>query len=440
MINRDGARRGALEIVRSLQNHGFRALWAGGCVRDMILGIAPQDYDIATNADLREVVGIFPDAREVGAHFGVAVLHLGDHFYEVARFRKDIGYSDGRHPDRVEFTDEAEDARRRDFTVNGMFYDPVADQVIDHVGGKADLDQKLIRTIGEPRARFEEDKLRLLRAIRFGCRLGWEIEEATRQSICQLSGGILSVSWERIRGEMGKILTEGGASRGMRWLIDWGLMAQIIPEVLEMDGVEQPPEYHPEGDVLTHTLMMLDLLEKPSIELAMATLLHDVGKPRTFEVLDRIRFNNHVSVGAEMAKEICGRLRFSSDQTDQIVSLVSEHHRFVNVRQMRRAKLVRFLRDPHFDNHLALHRVDCLSSHGKMDNYDFCKRELESLAPEALRPRALINGHDLVTLGYEPGPGFKAVLTRIEDAQIEGLIGNREEALNLAKQIFGKSV
>jgi putative nucleotidyltransferase with HDIG domain len=436
----DHARLGALEIVRTLQGRGFRALWAGGCVRDMLLGVVPQDYDIATNADLHEVIGIFPNAREVGAHFGVVVVQLGDHIYEIARFRRDVGYSDGRHPDRVEFTDEVEDARRRDFTINGMFYDPVADQVLDYVDGRIDLDHKIIRCIGDPKVRFEEDRLRLLRAIRFGCRYHWPIEESTRNAIVELSGGILAVSWERIREELSKILTEGGAALGVRWLIDWGLMGHVIPEVLEMDGVPQPPEYHPEGDVLTHTLLMLDLLERPSVELAMATLLHDVGKPRTFEILDRIRFNNHPKVGAKMAEAICRRLRFSTEQILHIVSLVSEHHQFMHVREMRRSKLVRFLRDPYFDDHLALHHVDCMSSHGMLDNYHFCKNELENLEPERLRPLPLVTGHDLVALGYDPGPLFKEVLTAVEDAQLEGSVQKREDALVLAKHLFDASV
>lgn len=440
MTDDKGAREGALEIVRILQAHGFRALWAGGCVRDMLLGVTPQDYDIATDADLRKVVGIFPHAREVGAHFGVVMVRLGAHAYEIARFRRDVGYSDGRHPDRVEFTDEVEDAQRRDFTINGMFYDPMADEVLDYVNGQADLNQKVIRAIGDPWARFEEDRLRLLRAIRFGCRYHWPVEVKTQKAVCALSGGILKVSWERIREEFGKILMEGGAPLGVRWLIDWGIMAQIIPEVLELDGVAQPREFHPEGDVLTHTLIMLGLLEQPSVELAMGVLLHDIGKPQTFEMLDRIRFNNHTKVGAEMAEVICRRLRFSGEQISHIVSLVAEHHRFMHVREMRRSKLVRFLRAPHFADHLALHRVDCLACHGLLDNYHFCENELENLEPERLRPVPLINGHDLINMGYQPGPFFKQVLTAIEDAQIEGDVIDREGALRMAKGLFDAPV
>ncbi|MBT3606491.1 MAG: CCA tRNA nucleotidyltransferase [Candidatus Latescibacteria bacterium] len=406
----------------------------------MLLGVRPQDYDIATDADLPQVVGIFPNAREVGAHFGVVVVRLGEHMYEIARFRRDMGYSDGRHPDRVEFTDEVEDAQRRDFTINGMFYDPIADRVLDYVNGQADLKQKVIRAIGDPWARFGEDRLRLLRAIRFGCRYHWPIEAATQKAISAFGGDILMVSWERIREELGKILTEGGAPLGVRWLIDCGVMAQIIPEILELDGVQQPREFHPEGDVLTHTLIMLGLLNQPSIELAMGVLLHDIGKPRTFEVVDRIRFNNHPKVGAEMADIICRRLRFSGEQISRIVSLVAEHHRFMHVRDMRHSKLVRFLRDPYFADHLALHRIDCLACHGFLDNYHFCKNELANLEPECLRPVPLINGHDLIGLGYQPGPFFKEVLVAIEDAQIEGLVADREEALRMVKGLFDEGV
>jgi poly(A) polymerase len=440
VIDQNGVRQGALEIVRALQGRGFRALWAGGCVRDMLLSVEPKDYDIATNADLREVVGIFPDAREVGVHFGVVVVRMRDHMYEIARFRRDVGYSDGRHPDRVVFTDEVEDAQRRDFTINGMFYDPISGTVLDYVGGQADLKRKLIRTIGDPKARFEEDRLRLLRAVRFGSRYHWPVETQTRMAIRALSGGILTVSWERIREELGKILTEGGAPLGVRYLIDWGLMNHLIPEVMDLEGVAQPRQYHPEGDVLTHTLMMLGLLERPSVELAMAVLLHDIGKPRTFEMLDRIRFNNHTRVGTEMADAICRRLRFSKEQTSHITSLVSEHHRFMHVREMRTSKLVRFLRDPFFSDHLALHRVDCLSSHGMLDNYWFCREQLGQLGPEKLRPVPLVTGHDLIALGYGPGPSFKGVLAAIEDAQIDGSVADESQAIALAKRLLAQSV
>ena len=352
MTNDQDARTGALEVVRRLQARGFRALWAGGCVRDILMGQVPRDYDIATNADLQQVIGIFPHAQVVGAHFGVVIVRLDDYHYEVARFRRDLAYSDGRHPDGVVFVDEEEDARRRDFTINGMFYDPVADAVFDYVGGQADLKKKVIRTIGDPHDRFSEDRLRMLRAIRFACRYHWPIEEKTREAIEKLSASIEFISHERIRDEVGKILTEGGAPLGVRWLIDLGLMAVFMPEVVAMDGVPQPPQFHPEGDVLTHTLIMLGLMRNPSVELAMGVLLHDVGKPPTYQVRDRIRFHNHTKVGREMAEEICRRLRFSSEQTKHIAALVADHHKFMHVQEMRSSTLKRFLRTDRFEDHL----------------------------------------------------------------------------------------
>ena len=436
MTNDQDARAGALEIVRRLQARGFRALWAGGCVRDMLMGQVPRDYDIATNADLQQVIGIFPHAQVVGAHFGVVIVRLGDYHYEVARFRRDLAYSDGRHPDGVVFVDEEEDARRRDFTINGMFYDPAADVVLDYVGGQADLKKNMIRTIGDPHARFCEDRLRMLRAIRFACRYHWPLEDKTREAIGTLSASIASISFERVRDEVVKILTEGGAPLGVRWLIDLGLMAVFMPEVVAMDGVPQPPQFHPEGDVLTHTLIMLGLMRDPSVELAMGVLLHDVGKPPTFQVRDRIRFHNHTKVGREMAEEICRRLRFSSEQTRHIAALVADHHKFMHVEEMRPSTLKRFLRTDRFEDHLALHRVDCLSSHGELDNYAFCKTALETLEPEQIRPVPLINGRDLIAMGQKPGPAFKLVLRAVEDAQLEGRVTRRDEALALAVQVF----
>ena len=429
---------GAVEIVQLLQARGFRALLAGGCVRDMLMGLTPQDYDIATDADPQEVIGIFPNAQAVGAHFGVVVVKLGKHTYEIARFRKDSEYSDGRHPDRVVFVGEKEDALRRDFTINGMFYDPVTDRVLDYVGGRGDLTRRLIRTIGAPRLRFQEDRLRMLRAVRFACRYSWPIHAGTFEAIRTLSPTVQEVSRERIRDELIKILTEGGAPLGVRWLIDLGLMKQVLPEVVAMAGVAQPPEFHPEGDVLIHTLIMLGLMRTPSAELAMGVLLHDVGKPPTVLVTDRIRFNNHAHVGEKMAETICRRLRFSADQTAHIVRLVADHHRFMHVQQMRPSKVKRFLRTDRFADHLELHRLDCLSSHGHLGNYAFCRQVLETLEPEEIRPKPLIDGHDLIRLGYAPGPAFGRVLTAVEDAQLEGTVADREGAIGLVKTMLGE--
>ncbi|MDA0748780.1 MAG: CCA tRNA nucleotidyltransferase [bacterium] len=432
----DTLHEGALEIVRRLRARGFRALLAGGCVRDMLLGVDPQDYDIATDADPHEVVGIFPHAQEVGAHFGVVLVRLDGVSYEVARFRKDLGYSDGRHPDGVVFTGEKEDALRRDFTVNGMFYDPVEARVLDYVGGQADLRQGILRCIGEAGKRFQEDRLRLLRAIRFACRFNWQIAPETFDAICRLSDTIGVVSRERIRDELVRILTEGGAPLGVRWLIDTGLMEQIAPEVVRMVDVPQPPEFHPEGDVLVHTLILLGMMRHPSAELAMGVLLHDVGKPVTFEVADRIRFNGHDRAGAEIAQDLCHRLRFSSDQRRHIVRLVSDHHRFVHVREMRQSTLKRFLRTERFEEHLELHRLDCLASHGNLDNYIFCRETLDTMEPEVIRPEPLITGHDLIQMGYLPGPAFKKVLSVVEDAQLEFTVTDRDAALDLAREVL----
>ena len=405
-------------------------------MRDLQLGLEPRDYDIATDADPHQVAGIFQNARAVGAHFGVVEVRLAGHGFEVARFRRDLGYSDGRHPDAVEFADETEDARRRDFTVNGMFWDPLADRLLDYVGGQADIRQKTIRTIGPAEDRFAEDHLRMMRAVRLGCRLHWRIDAATFAAIRRSSDDLAQVSVERTRDEFVKILTEGGAPLGVRWLIDSGLMTQLAPEVLELEGVAQPPEYHPEGDVLTHTLIMLGLMRNPSPELAVAVLLHDVGKPRTFRSADRIRFDNHAGVGARITDEICRRLRFSGEATRHIVRLVADHHRFMHVRQMRANRLKRFLRMERFDEHLELHRVDCLSSHRNLENYHFCRHALETMEPEEIRPEPMITGRDLIQLGYTPGPAFTAVLRAVEDGQLDGSVRDRESALLVARGVF----
>ncbi len=409
---------------------------AGGCVRDLQLGLEPRDYDIATDADPQQVTGIFQNARPVGAHFGVVEVRLSGHSFEVARFRRDLGYSDGRRPDAVEFAGETEDARRRDFTVNGMFWDPLADRLLDYVGGQEDLKRKTIRTIGPAGDRFAEDRLRMMRAVRLGCRLHWRIDATTFDAIRRSSENLAEVSGERIRDEFVRILTEGGAPLGVRWLIDSGLMNQVAPEVLELDGVAQPPEYHPEGDVLTHTLIMLGLMRNPTPELAVAVLLHDVGKPRTFRPADRIRFDNHVAVGARITDEICRRLRFSGEATRHILRLVADHHRFMHVRQMRASRLKRFLRLDRFDEHLELHRLDCLSSHRNLENYHFCRQALETLEPEEIRPEPLITGRDLIELGYTPGPAFTAVLRAVEDGQLDGSVRDRESALLVARGVF----
>ncbi len=432
----DPLKEGATQVVRKLQKRGFRALLAGGCVRDRLLGNRPRDYDIATDADPEAVIEIFPNARAVGAQFGVVIVSSGGHDYEVARFRRDSSYGDGRHPDRVVFSDAREDALRRDFTVNGMFYDPIRNRIIDYVGGQRDLERGLIRTIGPPEQRLGEDRLRMIRAIRFGSRYGWRLDASLFQSIRKFSEQIQEVSVERLRDELLRILTEGGGAMGVRWLCDSGLMKQILPEVVRMQGLQQPPAFHPEGDVLTHTLIMLGLMRAASPELAMGVLLHDVGKPATMEVNDRIRFHNHDKVGARMAGEICRRLRFSLNSAEHIARLVADHHQFAHVRQMRRSRLKRFLSTDRFEEHMELHRVDCLASHGNLENYDFCREALNEFGPADIRPKPLISGRDLILLGYTPGPAFKRVLSAVEDAQLEGTVVNREGALAVAEGIF----
>lgn len=432
-------REGAREVVRRLTARGHRALFAGGCVRDMHLGIVPQDYDVATDADLQEVIGIFPDARAVGAHFGVVVVPVGPHTYEVARFRRDLGYSDGRHPDAVAPADEREDARRRDFTVNGMFYDPETGRTLDYVGGLRDLERRVIRAIGSARERFREDRLRVLRAVRFGARLNWPIEPDTLAAAAQAAAGIRQVSPERIRDELLMMLTEGGAPQGIRWMIDTGLLGRLLPEVWWMSGVPQPRQFHPEGDVLTHTLIMLGLMRRPSPELALGVLLHDVGKPATFRRADRIRFHGHPRAGADVAERVCGRLRLSAGQTHHVSALVAQHHRFMHVRRMRESTLKRFLRIDRFHEHLALHRLDCLASHGKLGNHAFCVQALERFGPEAIRPTPLLTGRDLIGLGFRPGPAFGRVLAEVEDAQLEGRVRDREGALDAARRAFERA-
>ncbi len=434
---------GALEIVRVLSSAGHRALWAGGCVRDLLLKEPPKDYDIATDADPEDILALFcardgTDAKYVGEAFGVVQVRSQRGVFEVARFREEGDYRDGRHPESVRPAGEREDARRRDFTVNGMFIDPLADRVIDYVGGRRDLAAGVIRTIGRPEDRFEEDHLRMLRAVRFACRLNWPIHPDTMGAIHCLADRITRISPERIRDELILILTEGGAPLGVRFLMESNLAKSILPEILDLAGVPQPPQFHPEGDVLTHTLIMLGMMESPNLELAFGVLLHDVGKPSTYEVLDRIRFNNHVKVGTGMTETICRRLRMSNDQTKHIQRLVSDHHRFASVFEMRSSTLKRFLRMPRFEDHLELHRLDCLASHGKLRGYQFCVETIETLAPDEIRPEPLITGDDLIAVGYEPGPAFKIALKEVEDRQLDGFLSDATEALRVAGGILDR--
>lgn len=430
----------AHEVAERLKRSGFSAYFVGGCVRDLLLGRSPKDFDVSTDATPQQVLSLFPGANLVGAHFGVVLVHEGGEQVEVATFRSDHAYSDGRHPGHVQFeTDPREDVLRRDFTINAMMMDSTTGQVIDFVGGREDLDRRVIRAIGEPARRFEEDHLRMLRAVRFAARLGFTIEPSTMAAIQGLHASIVRVSAERIRDELLRILTEGGARRGFELLDESGLLVDLLPEIAAMKGVEQPPEFHPEGDVWTHTLLMLEGLRAPTPALALGVLLHDVGKPGTFRrAPDRIRFDGHVELGLTISREILGRLRVSNADMDQALALVANHMKFMDAGRMRASTLKRFLRMDGFDEHLELHRLDCLSSHRHLDTYEFVKRQLEEIPAEELRPERILNGGDLIAAGYQPGPDFSKMLQEVEDAQLEGRIATREEALRLIEERWGR--
>src|SRR5438093_930443 len=424
----------ANSICDTLRRNGYQALLVGGCVRDLLLGREPADYDVTTDATPEEVVKLFPESVAVGAQFGVILIPRDGLKVEVATFRSDIGYSDGRHPDSVVYSKmPQEDVQRRDFTINGLLMRHDTGEVLDYVGGQGDLKTHVIRAIGEPDRRFSEDKLRMMRAVRFAARFGFEIETETFRAIRRHVAEIPQVSPERLRDELTKMLSEGEARQAFELLDETWLLQQVLPEIGAMKGVEQPPQYHPEGDVWIHTRMMLEGLPKDaSPTLAWGVLLHDVGKPPTFqsaaETGDRIRFNHHVDVGVKMADAICRRLRFSSGETEQISALVANHMRFGAVEAMKKATLKRFLRLPRFDEHLELHRLDCLSSHRHLDSYEFVQRFLEETPPEQVRPERLLTGDDLLAMGYEPGPEFARILRGIEDAQLEGQLKTKEGA------------
>jgi putative nucleotidyltransferase with HDIG domain len=434
------AARLARSIVTLLSENGFEACLVGGSVRDLLLGREPKDYDVATDAPPDQILRLFPDSKQVGAHFGVMLVSREGADVEVATFRSEHSYQDGRHPGQVKFeTDPRHDALRRDFTINALFQDPESGEVLDYVGGRADLDARLVRAIGDPETRFGEDHLRLLRAVRFAAGLEFEIEAETMAAVRRMAKLIRKVSAERVRDELARILTEGAARRGFELLDESGLLVELLPEAAVMKGVEQPAEFHPEGDVWTHTLMMLGLMRDPSITLALGVLLHDIGKPPTFRVEDRIRFDGHAALGAKMAVEILTRLRFSSEEIRRVETLVADHLRFKDVRKMRESTLKRFLRQPHFEELLELHRLDCLASHGWLDKYDYLRAELRELPPEQLKPARLITGDDLIRAGYAPGPAFQRMLEAAEDAQLEKRISTPEEAMALVRLLFDPS-
>jgi poly(A) polymerase len=446
----------AMRVVATLRTAGHQAYLAGGCVRDLLLGREPADYDVATSATPDVVLDMFERTFAVGAKFGVVLVAPEDTGFvtEVATFRSDGAYSDGRRPDAVRYSKSAEeDVQRRDFTINGLLLDPMRDggvlgdreglraAVLDYVGGVRDLDAGVVRAIGRAEPRFEEDHLRMLRAVRFAARFGFELETGTLNAIRFLAAKVSGVSRERVRDELTKMLTEGQARRAFELLDVAGLLKEVLPEIARMKGVEQPAQFHPEGDVWIHTLMLLEQLEPGCSEtLAWGALLHDVGKPPTFRrATDRIRFDGHVEVGVTMAAEICRRLRFSNEETRQILALVQNHMRFMDTGRMKESTLKRFLRLPQFDEHLALHKMDCVAGSGFLENWEFMREKMRTLPLETVRPQPLITGRELIAAGYQPGPKFKEMLREVEDAQLEGRISTADEAMQLVRERFGEA-
>ena len=450
--------RAALYVVEQLRGRGYQAYFAGGCVRDLLMGISPKDYDVATSARPEKVLLHFPRTFAVGAHFGVVIVCTAHEQSgcevqtEVATFRDDGEYLDGRRPEQVTYSQTAaEDVLRRDFTVNGMMLDPVDltaenmhDRVLDFVGGRDDLRARSLRAIGDARRRFAEDKLRMLRAVRFAARLDFAIEPQTMGAIREQAATIDQVSKERVRDELTRMLTEGRAKRAFELLDQTGLLPHVLPEVARMQGVEQPPEWHPEGDVWVHTLLLLSKLEAGvAPTLAWSALLHDVGKPPTFrapqpgEAKPRIRFNGHAEVGATLTRKILNRLRFSNEDTDQIVSLVANHMRFGDVKAMKESTLKRFFRLHGFPEHLRLHWLDVTSSHNLLGMYDYAKQRFEAAPMQEHKPALLLTGRDLIAAGLPPGPRFKELLRELEDAQLEGAIRTRDDAIGLLRELLG---
>jgi poly(A) polymerase len=444
----------AVTVIGTLRERGFQAYLCGGCVRDLLLDREPADYDVTTDATPDQVMRIFPETYAVGAQFGVVLVPIPQdpsresttsdvspkaNVIEVATFRSDVGYSDGRHPDQVRYSkDPREDVARRDFTINGLLMDPISNEVLDFVGGREDLAARQVRTIGDPEQRFGEDRLRMLRALRFAARFEYSIDPPTFAAIQKLAPRIDQVSHERVRDELTKMLTEGHARQAFLLLDESELLREVLLEVSAMKGVEQPPQFHPEGDVFVHTLLLLQNLPHPcSTTLAWGALLHDVGKPPTFRVApDRIRFDGHVEVGVKMAEEICRRLRFSTEDTEQILALVNHHMRFAHVTQMKESTLKKFLRMPGFEEHLHLHRMDCQSSHGDLTSYTFAKEKLATIPPEKMRPTPLLTGDDLIEAGYVPGPRFKEILAAVEDGQLESRLQSKREAMEFVGREF----
>lgn len=427
-------RRQAEEIIRRLKTSGYEAYFVGGCVRDFILGKVSSDYDIVTSALPEQVIDFFPNTVSIGAKFGVVAVIFKGHPYEVATFRSDDTYEDGRHPSSIRFSSAKEDVFRRDFTINGLLMDPDTNEIIDYVNGRFDIEKKIIRTIGDPDSRFNEDYLRMLRAIRFSANLDFGMEPETKKAIERNASKINQISAERLREELSKILTRGGSRAGFELMIQTNILKEILPEVDRLKGVEQPPRFHPEGDVWQHTLKMLELLPKngetdKNLCLAWGTLLHDVGKALTRSEDEKgVHFYGHVEKGEEIADDIMQRLRFSRVQRETVLNLIRQHMVFMNVQKMRPGRLKRFLRMPDFDLHLELHRLDCAASHGMLDNYEFCRDQLQILDLDDLHPPRMLTGDDLISLGFTRGIIIGEILLALEEEQLEGRIKTPEEA------------
>jgi tRNA nucleotidyltransferase/poly(A) polymerase len=430
-------RTAAFQVVQKLQDEGYQAVFAGGCVRDQLLGLTPKDYDVATSATPHEVIQFFPNAVTVGAHFGVVLVKVQGCAIEIATFRTDGSYVDGRKPESVTFATIDEDASRRDFTINGIFYDPITDKLLDFVGGQKDLEIRTLRAIGNAQERFAEDHLRLLRAVRFATRFEFEIAEETWEALETFAPDISRISPERIRDELDRIWVHPNRVLGFDLLVKSGLMLAIFPEILKLQGCEQPPQWHPEGDVFVHTRIMLDMLpDEASLPLVLSVLFHDIGKPATYsfdKLNDRIRFNGHDRVGADMTESILRRLRYSNEVIEDTVVAVANHMVFKDVQKMRLAKLKRFMARHTFADELELHRVDCGSSHGMLDNHTFLKKKAEEFANEPLIPAPLVGGHDLMALGWEAGPPLGQLLREIQTRQLEGTLKTSEDALAWVK-------
>ncbi|MFZ5806911.1 MAG: CCA tRNA nucleotidyltransferase [Verrucomicrobiota bacterium] len=432
----------AEKVARKLSDAGFTAYFAGGCVRDFLLGREAKDVDIATNATPEDAQKIFKRVTDLqGKAFGVVRVMEGEETFEVATFRKEGPYKDGRRPESVVFTTAEEDASRRDFTVNGLFYDPIKKKVIDYVGGEADLKKKILRAIGKAEDRFSEDYLRVLRAVRFAAELEFEIGKKTWDGVCKLAEKTKHLAIERVRDELNKCFTGKNPQRALDLLDASGLLKIWLPEVIEQKSVEQPPEFHPEGDVYTHVHLMMGYLSNAPMELAWSVLLHDIGKPPTFKVdaKGRIRFNGHETAGAHMAKKILQRLRFSNDQIEAVVACVANHMTFKDVLSMRVSTLKRLLARPTIDTELELHKLDCIGSHADLEIYNFLLQKREEFGAEQIKPPPLVKGEDVLALGMQPGPKVGEILAVIEEEQLEGKLTSRGDALKRLEDLVSKT-